>query len=146
MDTESKNEIFTQITLEIFKVVGQLNVEGDSMAAEYGLTAARWKIIGTIGLSEKKITISEVARQIGQSRQSVQRLINVMTRDGLIVQVHNPKHKRSKLVLLTERAKSIHHCLYAKQIDWAKEHSSKLNKSHLKTTLRILKEINLQGS
>ena len=139
-----KNEIFTQMVLEIFKVGGLLNLEGDKMTKEYGLTASRWKILGAIQLSDTQLTVPEIGRQMGQTRQAVQRLVDVMTKDGLLQQVENPNHKRAKLVQLTQKSQNVYQQLDDKQITWADNLSAEIKKSDLETTLKVLKQISHQ--
>lgn len=145
MSSESKNEIFTQIILEVFKAGGVLNTEGDKMTKEFGLTASRWKILGAVKLSGTPLTVPEIGRYMGQSRQAIQRLVDVMTKDGLLDQIDNPNHKRAKNVQLTGKAEMIYQKLDLKQIDWATKLSENLTKSDLEKTLHVLKHISDQA-
>ena len=144
MKTAQKGEIFTKIVLEIFKVEGMLNSDGDRLSKEFGLTSSRWKILGAISLSNALLTVPQIGRTMGQSRQAVQRLVDVMTKDGLLVQVDNPNHKRAKYIELTPKAAKIYSKLGEKQTLWATECSSKVIKSELETTLDFLKKISNQ--
>ena len=73
------------------------------MTKDLGLTHARWKVIGAIALSNAGLTVPGIARVLGQSRQAVQRITDVMVADGILVYTDNPKHKRSALVTLSEQ-------------------------------------------
>ena len=73
------------------------------MTKDLGLTHARWKVIGAIALSNAGLTVPGIAQVLGQSRQAVQRITDVMVADGILVYTDNPKHKRSALVTLSER-------------------------------------------
>ncbi len=44
MQSQESHETFTQIVLEIFKLHGLLNAEGDEITKEFGLSSARWKL------------------------------------------------------------------------------------------------------
>ncbi|EAR61319.1 MarR family winged helix-turn-helix transcriptional regulator [Neptuniibacter caesariensis] len=141
MIIQPKHEIFTLVVLEVFKVVGQLNIDGDNMSREFNLTASRWKVLGTIGLSKQLLTVSEISRHVGQSRQAVQRLVDIMLDDGLLIMEENPNHKRAKYIKLTKLGQKIHERLYVKQIDWAKKYSADIDKKNLERTLEVLKQI-----
>ncbi len=141
MNAKLKNEIFTEVVLETFKVGGLLNIEGDKMTKEFGLTASRWKILGAIELSDTPLTISEIGRLMGQSRQAVQRLVDLMTKDKLLQQLENPNHKRAKFVQLTPQAKTLYLQLDKKQTQWADHLSVDIKKSELETTREVLKKI-----
>ena len=61
------------------------------------------KNLGAIAQAERLLTVSEIARTIGQSRQAAQRLVNALKKDALIKMIDNPKHKRAKFVAFTEQ-------------------------------------------
>jgi DNA-binding MarR family transcriptional regulator len=103
--------LFLDLVLSVFRLNGLLVAEGDAMTEDLGLTSARWKVIGVVALSTAGLTVPGIARVLGQSRQAVQRITDVMAQDGLITYEPNPKHKRSVLVLLTDEGKSAYHAL-----------------------------------
>ena len=98
-----KRVLFLDLVLTLFRLNGLLIAEGDAMTKGLGLTHARWKVIGAIALSSAGLTVPGIARVLGQSRQAVQRITDVMVADGILVYTENPKHKRSALVTLSER-------------------------------------------
>ena len=132
---------FTEIVLQVFKLSGLLTTEGDRMTAAYGLSSARWKILGSLSRSEVPLTVPQIARVMGQTRQAVQRLVDVMHKDGLLTLLSNPHHKRAKLVALTAEGKAVFAKLDEMQIVWANRHSSHMSETDLETTLSTLKKI-----
>ena len=82
MKHTQKGSILTEIILETFKLSGLLVSEGDQLVMEAGLTSARWKILGALSYESTAMTVPDIARAMGQSRQAVQRLANEMTKDG----------------------------------------------------------------
>ena len=97
MEYTDNGQAFTEIVIETFKLNGLLVVEGDRMAAPLGLSSARWKILGALALAETPLTVSQIARNMGQSRQAVQNLVNIMSESGLLEFRDNPNHKRSQI-------------------------------------------------
>lgn len=144
MKSLQKGEIFTKVVLEIFKIEGMLNSEGDKLTKEFGLTSSRWKIIGAVEMSTEPLTVPQIGRTMGQSRQAVQRLVDIMTKDGLLQQINNPNHKRAKYIELTPKAIEIYSKLGNEQFLWAKQCSSEFKKSELETTLDVLKKLSNQ--
>lgn len=139
--TESSGETFTEIVLEIFKVSGMLNSEGDKLTEEFGLSSARWKIMGAIARSDQLLTVPQIGRSMGQSRQATQRLVDVMTKDGLLKLTDNPNHKRAKYIDLTQDGKRIYDELYDKHKPWALEGANQLSKTELDATLSALRKM-----
>lgn len=134
-------KLLTEIILELFKLNGLLNTEGDNLTQEYGLSSARWKILGAIEVQNMPLTVPQIARLMGQSRQAVQKVVNAMHKDGFLALENNPDHKRAKLVLLTNKGKEVYSNLEKKQIPWANQCSDRLNATELKTTLATLQNI-----
>lgn len=141
MERTVSGEVFTQLVLEIFRVSGMLNNEGDRLTGEFGLTSSRWKILGAVQMSENPLTVPDIARVMGQSRQAVQRLVDVMVKDGLLILMDNPAHKRAKYVVLTSEAERILVLVGGKQAAWANECSLALDEKDLQTALGVLKKI-----
>jgi DNA-binding MarR family transcriptional regulator len=48
------------------------------------------------------LTVAGIARAMGITRQSVQRLADLLEAEGLAEYVHNPSHRRAKLLRITE--------------------------------------------
>ncbi|WP_375750068.1 MarR family winged helix-turn-helix transcriptional regulator [Vibrio sp. HN007] len=140
MPKTETGEIFTKAIWEIFRLNGLLTIEGDQLAKEFGLSSARWKVMGAIVRTEGPLTVPQIGRKIGQSRQAVQRLVNAMKKDGLLLVEKNPNHKTSSLIGLTEKGFCIYQSLYIKQLSWAQEGARKLSRDELELTLTTLKK------
>lgn len=138
---DSDGEIFTKIVLEIFKVSGLFNTEGDRMSEEFGLSSARWKIMGAIEKSDVRLTVPEIGRAMGQSRQASQRIVDVMAKDGLVDLIDNPNHKRAKHVTLTAEGKRIYDLLYSKQATWSAKVAAELSREELEVTFNTIQKM-----
>jgi len=141
MSRTRKGVIFTEVVLELFKLGGLLISEGDQITKEYGLTSARWKILGSIALSGSPLTVPRIAKTMGLTRQAIQRLVDAMHEDGLLDFQTNPDHKRAKLINLTNRGAQIYAMLDIKQAKWSNENADELSQKELDITLSVLKKI-----
>ena len=139
MDTNG--EVFTKIALEIFKVSGLLNAEGDKLTEELGLSSARWKVMGAIEKSDDLVTVSQIARIMGQSRQATQRVTDIMVKDGLLTWLDNPNHKKAKLVNMTEKGKEAYSLLDKKQEVWAESGAESIERDELDKALITLQKM-----
>ena len=83
-------------TLGIFKLNGQMLAAGERLARPVGLTVAWWQVLGAV--LHKPLTASGVAREMGITRQAVQRVANRLRDDGLLETLPNPAHKRAPLL------------------------------------------------
>ena len=136
-----KRMLFLDLVLSVFRLNGLLVAQGDAMTEGLGLTSARWKVIGAIALSSTGLTVPGIARVLGQSRQAVQRIRDVMVEDGLLSYTRNPKHKRSVLVTLTEQGKHIYNDLREVQDPWAIDSTEDIPVEELDTALRLVRRL-----
>lgn len=141
MNESQKGPVFTEIVLEVFKLGGVLISEGDKMGLEYGVTSARWKILGALFLAGEPQTVPQIARSMGLTRQAVQRLVDAMHKDGFLLFHQNPDHKRAKLIDLSDFGKEIFLKLDEKQSRWAITSSSDIPQAELETALSVLKKM-----
>jgi len=90
----------TELVLEIFRVHGRLQEVAQGLAAECGLTAARWQVLG--GVLDEPRTVADIGRRMGMTRQGVQRVADLLVGQGLAEFRPNPAHRRAKLLAPTE--------------------------------------------
>ena len=82
-----------ELALGIFKLNGQMLSAGEALTRPVGLTVAWWQVLGAC-LREPQ-TASGISRQMGISRQAVQRVANRLLAEGLLERSDNPAHKRA---------------------------------------------------
>lgn len=131
-------EAVTDLILEVFRLNGRLLEAGDSLVADIGLTSARWQVIGAIALSPMPLPVAHIARNMGLTRQSVQRLANELEKDGLVRFAPNPHHERAKLVLLTERGAAAYREATLRQGPWANRLAAGLDPREIEAARSLL--------
>ncbi len=136
-----KRMLFLDFVLSVFRLNGLLISEGDAMTEKLGLTSARWKVIGAIALSSKGLTVPGIARVLGQSRQAVQRITDVMVSDNLLFYQVNPRHKRSVTVTLTDAGTEIYNLLREVQDPWALGTTEDIPIEELESALRLVRRL-----
>src|SRR5262249_36278353 len=92
---------FTRLVLTLFRVHGRVLASGEELVASLGLTAARWQVLGALSLAGRPMTVPSIAAAMGLTRQGVQKQVDLMTADRLVMVRVNPVHKRSGLVAIT---------------------------------------------
>jgi DNA-binding MarR family transcriptional regulator len=136
-----EGEKATEVILSTFRTNGLLLAAGDQLAAEHGLTSARWQVLGAIALAQRPLTVPQVARRMGLTRQSVHTTVNRLLADGLVELVPNADHRRSQLVRITELGELRYRAIDEKQAAWVNELAAGLRPSELETTARVLGEL-----
>lgn len=133
--------MFTDLILEIFRLNGELLTAGDRLVADLNLTSARWQVLGAMGMASEALPVSHIARNMGLSRQAVQRLVNELAAQGLVQFAPNPHHQRAKLVLMTPQGKAVFTAAMARQGPWADTLATGLAAQDVATALRLLRTI-----
>ncbi|AZG46680.1 MarR family winged helix-turn-helix transcriptional regulator [Gordonia insulae] len=100
-DAVSAEKLFS----ELYEAAGAGRRLGEGIAARAGQTQARWQTLWTIGAGP--MTVPQIARRLGVSRQHILRLTNSLADEGLIEQVVNPDHKTSPLLKLTPAGRDV---------------------------------------
>ena len=98
-------ETLTELILTLFRVNNATLVWGDRLVQPFGLTSARWQIMGAVAYAGQPRSVAWLARDLGANRQNVQRIVNDLARDGLVTFATNPDHKRAQLVVLSTAGK-----------------------------------------
>ena len=129
-------EIYTQMILETFRFNGLLIAAGDRLVNDLGLTTALWKILGPI--EDSPLSMAQIARRMGLTRQSVRRSVNILIEKGLVEFKDNLDHKRAKLVALTKQGQSVLEKVNEIQIEWSNHIARDLSADELKKSVQIL--------
>jgi DNA-binding MarR family transcriptional regulator len=94
-------ELMSGIAKTVFRLNGQFLALGEDLARPVGLTAAWWQVLGAV--LDEPLPVADIARKIGVTRQSVQRVADLLVADELAEYRPNPAHRRAKLLLPTEQ-------------------------------------------
>lgn len=140
----ANDDTITDLVLETSRLNGRLLAAGDSLVADIGLTSARWQVLGAIALSPVQLPVAHIARNMGLTRQAVQRLVGEMVDGGLLRLARNPYHQRAKLVLLTPRGKRTFDAAMKRQLPWADDLAAGLNRKEIAAATALLRKIRLR--
>lgn len=92
----SGGDALTELVLKVFRLNGRFLEVADDITGGGGLTAARWQVLGAV--LREPLSVAAAARSMGLTRQSVQRLADVLVDEGLCTYLDNPAHRRAKLL------------------------------------------------
>ena len=119
----------SRFSLSIFRLNGLLMWNGDRITGSIGQSSARWQVLGRVG--DQPQTVAQMARDMGHARQSVQRLADVLAKEGLVVYKDNPADQRARLLELTPQGAEILAEIYAQSEEWSRHMMTKLDAMQL---------------
>lgn len=97
--SRERQDLLSRGALGVFRLNGQFLAVAEELAGPAGLTAARWQVLGAV-LAEP-LSVAGIARAMGITRQSVQRIADLLVERGLAEYRANPAHRRAKLLAPT---------------------------------------------
>jgi DNA-binding MarR family transcriptional regulator len=102
--SRERQDLLSRGALGVFRLNGQFLAVAEELAKPAGLTAAWWQVLGAV-LGEP-LPVSGIARAMGITRQSVQRIADLLVDKGLAEYRPNPAHRRAKLLAPTDDGRS----------------------------------------
>jgi DNA-binding MarR family transcriptional regulator len=137
----SGNREINELIVEVFRLNGQLISTADKLVSKFGITGARWQVMGALVQTGGRETVPRLAKVMGLTRQSVQRVVNEMANDGMLLFAANPDHKRSKLVTMSAKGERVFAAALEIQLPWVKSLSKGMSKKQLVDAKLVLEEL-----
>jgi len=128
----------TRLILLSFRLHGALLGAGNRLTQGTGLSSARWQVLSAVARSVQPMPVAWVARDMGLTRQSVQRVADDLEAAGLISFQPNPHHKRAPVLLLTEKGQRAFAAITAKQVPWVNRLAEEAKVGEIETAIDIL--------
>ena len=132
-----KGSAFAELVIEVFRLNGQLLQVGDEWSKPVGLTSWRSQVLGVV--EHAPASVAHVARDMGLSRQSVQRTADLLVEDGLVEYADNPHHRRAKLVKMTPRGREALDYVKRRQAEWIDRIGREHGLEDLRTAVTVLR-------
>ncbi|MFF3221861.1 MarR family winged helix-turn-helix transcriptional regulator [Nocardia suismassiliense] len=134
--TRNEQELFATAAITSFRLNGQFLAIAEELARPAGLTAAWWQVLGAV-LAEP-LPVAGIAREMGITRQSVQRIADLLVDKGLAEYRPNPAHRRAKLVAVTDAGLEAVRRINPQHAVVAKRLVDELGLEQLATTVEML--------
>ncbi len=106
MSPQAKPETLVPIIVaDIYELAGRLRDYGEAIARTVGQTQARWQVMSAAA-SDRPLTVPQIARVLGVTRQNVQRIADLLVAEGSAQYRDNPDHRASPHLALTSRGRA----------------------------------------
>ena len=138
--TEPKpSALLAGAALTAFRLNGQFLAVAEQLARPAGLTAAWWQVLGAI--VDEPLPVVGIARAMGITRQSVQRIADLMVDKGFAEYLPNPAHRRAKLLQLTAEGRAAMQRITPDQSTFADRLASQLGIEEFRRALEALEHL-----
>lgn len=130
------------LVADIYECAGLFRKQGEFTAGKAGQTQARWQVLSVA--SGGNFTVPQIARRLGITRQSVQRIVNDLFADNLISLKTNPDHQTSPIVmLLPDGEKTLKKITESAQA-YHKELQASIGETDLERLSAVLQKVNMK--
>jgi DNA-binding MarR family transcriptional regulator len=133
---------FAALVADVYELAGELERNGERLARSTGQTGARWKVLSAASVGGR--TVAQLARRLGLTRQSVQRVADALEEESLLEYQANPDHLRSPRVALTAAGERVLERLSAAAAQWEDPLAERMARAELeqaRTFIRTLLEL-----
>ncbi len=132
----------TDLIRAVFRMSANAQKTGTRLTKGLGLTNARWQMLGELHAIEERVTVSQLARHMGLTRQAVQRLADDMARDGLLEFLANPTDARAMHLVLTETGAAVYRHSLEGEWQWTNAVAADFDEAELRAAARLIEAIN----
>ncbi|MEV6571932.1 MarR family winged helix-turn-helix transcriptional regulator [Streptomyces sp. NPDC051577] len=139
LSPRDRQDLLSRTALGVFRLNGQLLSVSEELARPAGLTAARWQVLGAV--LREPLPVAGIARTMGITRQSVQRVADLLAEGGLAEYVPNPAHRRAKLLRPTEAGRAAIERITPGHAGLAARLAAELGESAFAETARVLERL-----
>jgi DNA-binding MarR family transcriptional regulator len=132
-------DAFTTFLGQVIGLTRRFTTIGEALAKPAGQTLARWLVLEAI--QDKPATVAQIARTLHLARQGVQRLADLLVRDGLAAYEDNPAHRRAKLLRITPQGRTALRAIQIAQAAWADTLGARIGEAELRQANLLLDRV-----
>jgi DNA-binding MarR family transcriptional regulator len=132
-------DAFTTFLGQVIGLTRRFTTIGEALAKPAGQTLARWLVLEAI--QDKPATVAQIARTLHLARQGVQRLADLLVRDGLAAYEDNPAHRRAKLLRITPQGRAALRAIQTAQAAWADTLGARIGEAELRQASLLLDRV-----
>jgi DNA-binding MarR family transcriptional regulator len=132
-------ELLSRTAIGVFRLNGQFLAVSEQLTKPAGLTASWWQVLGAV--LREPLPVSGIARAMGITRQSVQRVADLLVDRGLAAYMPNPAHRRAKLLRPTDEGRAAVRRIGPGHADLAARLAAELGEDRFAETVRALERL-----
>jgi DNA-binding MarR family transcriptional regulator len=136
-----ESNALTDLIRTVLRMNTTVQKSGTRLMRGTGITNARWQILSELSAFEKRVTVSELARHMGLTRQAIQRIMDDMASDGLVEFVENLGDARAMHLLVTEAGKATYDEALEREWQWTNAIAEDFDAEQIARAVTLLEAI-----
>ncbi len=134
-------ERLTELIGEVFRLNAALIQIGNELTEPFGLTSARWQLLAALSLGSEIVTVSELARKMKLTRQSVQRIVNELIAEEILEMIDNPNDQRAKRIWFTSSGREVLEQVDRSHASWVNALSDTIDEQSILLASDLLRHV-----
>jgi len=139
--TSSEIDPLSRLALLVFRAQQALSLDGDRITARWGLTSAKWKVLGAVALAGRDLSAAAIGRAMGMTRQAAIKQIHLLLEQGMLRQRSDPQDARAPLHALTARGKAAYAAISQAWTERGQALTTGLRQTDLERTCQVLAQL-----
>ena len=131
--------LMSGIAKTVYRLNGHVLSIAEDLAGPVGLTGAWWQVLASV--LREPMSVAEISRFIGNTRQAVQRIADRLVEEGLVEFHDNPAHARAKLLAPTEKGRSAVRAIAPAHVELADRLATAYGKDKLTHLLALMEDL-----
>jgi DNA-binding MarR family transcriptional regulator len=131
--------LMSGIAKAVYRLNGHVLSIAETLAGPVGLTGAWWQVLASV--LREPMSVADIARFIGNTRQAVQRIADRLVDEGLVEFHNNPAHARARLVAPTEKGRSAVKAIAPAHVELADRLATRYGKEKLSDLLALMEDL-----
>lgn len=131
--------LMSGVAKTVYRLNGHVLSMAEDLAGPVGLTGAWWQVLASV--LREPMSVADISRFIGNSRQAVQRIADRLVNEGLVELHDNPAHARAKLLAPTEKGRSAVRAIAPAHAELAERLASEYGKEKLTRLLTLMRDL-----
>lgn len=127
------------IAKTVYRLNGHVLTIAEDLAKPVGLTGAWWQVLASV--LREPMSVADISRFIGNSRQAVQRIADRLAKEGLVEFHDNPAHARAKLLAPTAEGRSAVRAIAPVHAELADRLATEYGKEKLTQLLELMQDL-----
>jgi DNA-binding MarR family transcriptional regulator len=114
------------------------------LTSQWGLTSAKWKVLGAVELSDAPPTASGIGRTMGMTRQAATKQIGLLVERGVLIPHDNPLDARAAIYTLSPEGEAIYIAIsdaWAKHVETIR---ASMSDEDITSALSLLEQLVIQ--
>ncbi|MCR9200203.1 MAG: MarR family transcriptional regulator [Planctomycetaceae bacterium] len=132
-----KGRLLAELIDEVVTLQQSVLTASDKIGGKLGLTRSLWQVL--CATENAPLSVPQISRALNLTRQSVQRSVNILVRDGLLETIPNPDHKNSPLVEHSRKTQLAFRRVSRLQVVWADRLADGWSVNDLTTVIQMLR-------